>query len=74
MENTSTMKVYSYYNDEVVFEGSREECRAALMSRVRDYGGRCIFRSWFDKEKSRYVYDFESLFYTYEPLFEGEPR
>lgn len=74
MENTNTIKIYSYYDDKVVFEGSREDCRVVLINRVYREDGRCIFRSWFDREKNRYVYDFESLFYTYEPLFGEEPR
>lgn len=65
------MVVYSYYSNESVFEGTKEEVRNWIMDQAFELSnGKRLFRSW--NEAGKYVYDVEILYYTTEDIFDEQ--
>ena len=65
------MVAYSYYSNEPVFEGTKEEVRNWIMDQAFELdNGKRLFRSW--NEAVKYVYDVEILYYTTEDIFDQQ--
>lgn len=62
------MKVYNYWNDEMVFEGEVAACREFILGHLdANDNGMKIFRMWQDGE--RHCVDVGRVFYTTENIF-----
>ena len=62
------MKVYQLYGNQLVFEGTKADCKRYIMEGAFEMSdGHCIFRRW-KTEDGKYCYDTDNVYYTFEDI------